>query len=396
LSKQVFTGKDGQEYILVAKKKWYLQKRVWGLFIAGSIILYAVTNIITKGTSSTGNFNTTRVQHTHTKQLYTVKLSTMKAAQNITQKNNWFVSGTTQAPDGAKILAIEEDDNDSSDRNNSLRDFPLAAASNFKWSVVKNGKFSTYVSLTKSLGLGSTQLKTKIHIVALPNYDEDHSSKVPVGLQQKIRKTTPFEFSANNEQAHFLEQINNQINKQKSKMHSTQKPTKVAEQANPITLKPGKYLVGKDVKPGRYVVKTNSSNGELDILDNGKGRVGALLVLSSKTNADDGHLSSFTTDLISNATIEGKRMGMLTLIPVTKRSYKTTLSAGNWQVGKDIQPGTYTISYIRGIGIVSTTKSGLDTMMGKATKSLEEHVSVTLIKGETLSTELEQIKLKKS
>jgi len=110
--------------------------------------------------------------------------------------------------------------------------------------------------------------------------------------------------------------------------------------AKAVTLKLGAFVVGTDVQPGRYVITP------------GKGQVGHIsissandpMIINEALGVDATNqvgVPSVTTDLSAGDAISISGLTSVDFKP-TATTLSTKLTAGNWYVGLDISPGTYT------------------------------------------------------
>lgn len=106
------------------------------------------------------------------------------------------------------------------------------------------------------------------------------------------------------------------------------------------TLYPGRHRIGTDIPAGRYVV-TSSGSGNFFVRDsNNIASVNEILVdRSSKLG-----VQSFTLDLVERYEIELSGMDYAVFTPADTE-FSNTLSAGQWIVGLDIEPGYYAANF---------------------------------------------------
>lgn len=179
--------------------------------------------------------------------------------------------------------------------------------------------------------------------------------------------------------------------------------TNVSAKGVQVTLGAGTHTVGEDIKPGRYVIKSLGGSGNL--MDNTGDNLNT--ILSDTVDNDDGYVTSFTTYLKKGHEIEINDMQQVQFTPITKKQRKATkkavkqgqeLNAGNYKVGKDIKAGKYEISAVEGSGNLATDDAMVNAILGTTADSDSgqvTHVSAHLYKGQTLSTDLQGIKLQK-
>lgn len=178
-----------------------------------------------------------------------------------------------------------------------------------------------------------------------------------------------------------------------SSSNSSTKTTQTTKNtAKEVTLGAGSYKVGKDIKPGRYVVTATSGSGNFT---NKSGSINTIL----GTDEDDtaGQVTSYTVDLHNGETIKLEGIQSTNFKPTpNKRSYQTTLSAGQWKVGQDIKPGRYEIKATQGSGNLTTFDGDVNEILGTKSDSDDgqvTHVTTDLSDGQTLDSELQQIQL---
>ncbi|MFT8670303.1 MAG: hypothetical protein ABF778_11300 [Liquorilactobacillus hordei] len=165
--------------------------------------------------------------------------------------------------------------------------------------------------------------------------------------------------------------------------------------ASQVNLGAGTFTVGKsgDIKPGRYIIKSTNGSGNLT---DSTGQIN--VILGQTVDNDSGQIDSYTTNLKKGDQIQIQGIESTNFAPAGTRTKKTILNAGDWKVGKDLKPGRYIITALQGSGNLTTNDGMINEILGTTSDSETGQVSsVTahLVKGETLSTNLEQIKLTK-
>ncbi|MCH3922347.1 hypothetical protein [Limosilactobacillus sp.] len=172
----------------------------------------------------------------------------------------------------------------------------------------------------------------------------------------------------------------------------TSKPAK--NTAKEVTLGAGAFKVGQDIKPGRYTVTPTSGSGNFT---NKSGSIN--MILGTEADDNEGQVTSYTVDLHKGETIKLEGIQSTDFKPTpSKRTYQTTLSAGQWKVGQDIKPGRYEIKATQGSGNLTTSDGDINEILGTESDSdtgQVTHVTATLSDGQTLDTELQQIQLVK-
>ncbi|BDR60597.1 hypothetical protein [Lactobacillus xylocopicola] len=175
-------------------------------------------------------------------------------------------------------------------------------------------------------------------------------------------------------------------------------------QAKQVTLSKGTYKVSAKGKitPGRYRIESVQGHGVVSsIRKKPAGFFSELIGDAAARNDSSTYISSYTTDLGKGNKLEFTGTGTYKLIKLSrKRHYRTTLTAGQWKVGRDIKPGKYTFTAITGQGNVATDSYGskyfFTQLLGTEKKASSGRVTKftkTLVKGEYLSTGVEKIKL---
>lgn len=166
----------------------------------------------------------------------------------------------------------------------------------------------------------------------------------------------------------------------------------VKNTAKEVTLGAGTYKVGQDIKPGRYAVTATDGSGNFT---NKSGSINT--ILGTDEDDDAGQVTSYTVDLHKGETIKLEGIQSTNFKPTpTKRSYQTTLSAGQWKVGQDIKPGRYEIKATQGSGNLTTSDGDINEILGTEADSdagQVTHITTDLSDGQTLDSELQQIQL---
>ncbi|WP_461240257.1 hypothetical protein [Paucilactobacillus sp. N302-9] len=172
--------------------------------------------------------------------------------------------------------------------------------------------------------------------------------------------------------------------------------TKKAEKntAKAVTLNAGSFKVGTDVQPGRYVVKATNGSGNFM---NESGSIN--VILGSAADDTLGQVDSYTVNLVKNEEIklDGIQSASFTPTP-SKRNFQTTLSAGVWEVGKDIKAGRYEITANQGSGNLMDNSGSINEILGTSADSdagQVTKVTVNLHDGQKLTSDLQSIQLTK-
>ena len=110
----------------------------------------------------------------------------------------------------------------------------------------------------------------------------------------------------------------------------------------------GVIRVGEEIKPGRYQITSNQDSGVVETVTNSEKWYSLNIDLAAPSGVDDSYgkqIQSVTCDLKKGETIkcDDDDVGALKFTPVKKRANKntTSLSCGQWVVGKDLKPGKY-------------------------------------------------------
>lgn len=145
----------------------------------------------------------------------------------------------------------------------------------------------------------------------------------------------------------------------------------------------GKWTVGEDIKPGRYQLTTNQGDSGNIFVDDetGKGLIND--ILSNKENSGLG-VASITIDLKEGYTIEIKRLDVVFLNPYETKIL-TSLSAGTWIAGVDIDPGKYTVTTASNQGnLIIDGPDGTAKTMALLSSDITEGVTVALEEGDVI------------
>lgn len=171
------------------------------------------------------------------------------------------------------------------------------------------------------------------------------------------------------------------------------KPAAETNTAQAVTLQTGTFKVGRDIKPGRYVIKALSGSGNLS--SNGDSDIN--IILGTTEDDDDQQVTSFTTNLKSGENVKIDDIQSVSFTPTpAKRVFLTTLTPGNWVVGKDIKPGRYVIKAASGSGNISSDDGDINSTLGTSADSDSgqvTQVTADLTNGEVISTDIASINL---
>lgn len=106
-------------------------------------------------------------------------------------------------------------------------------------------------------------------------------------------------------------------------------------------LEDGQYVVGEDVPAGRYVI-TGQEPGNL-MIENNENRNTSIMETLNDEDIDMG-VPSVTVDLAEGDEMELMGMELTTFTPVKERTRSDVLTTGTWDVGTDIEPGSYEVT----------------------------------------------------
>jgi hypothetical protein len=162
-------------------------------------------------------------------------------------------------------------------------------------------------------------------------------------------------------------------------------PTRDNAGARLTTLGSGTFTVGTDIPPGRYVITAAAGETGNISASTDDDPVAIDEVLGT---ADGLGVASVTTDLVKNEIVKIADLAHVTFTPATTE-LRTTLSAGEWEVGLDIAPGRYVVtpgSGQSGNFVVYDTTGFPDTdeVLGTADGLGVPTVTVTLKSGDTI------------
>lgn len=159
----------------------------------------------------------------------------------------------------------------------------------------------------------------------------------------------------------------NQDNKtDKEEPAETKKETYVntAEAAELFT---GKFEVGKDLKAGRYEITCQSGSGNVIVYENDMPVVNEVLTSPADSSSGFG-ITKIEADIADGSTVEISGLNKVFFNPATIQ-LKTTLTCGNYIVGRDVPAGDYIATAPEGSGnFIVYNKSGfpeVNEILGK-------------------------------
>ena len=117
-----------------------------------------------------------------------------------------------------------------------------------------------------------------------------------------------------------------------------------AKDKEPVELLSGNWIVGEDIAPGCYeITTTDGQNGNLFInKEDANSHVNAIL---GDSNISVSRVSFYLT---GGDEIEIKGMDLVIFTPLEAGKDLTQIHSGNWNVGLDVEPGTYIATTIPG------------------------------------------------
>lgn len=119
--------------------------------------------------------------------------------------------------------------------------------------------------------------------------------------------------------------------------------------AESIELFTGEFAVGTDIKPGRYKITTSDGSGNLFVYEpNGLPAVNEILSSSSEDSMGLG-ITTIEVDLYEGQTINISGLNAVNFEPATIE-LKTSLTSGNYLVGRDVPAGSYIATAPEGSG----------------------------------------------
>lgn len=372
--------------------------RKWWFYIAVIFIgLFLILIGIGIGSSGTGSDNNLAdSDKVGNYKIYKVRVKSIR----ITSDHSWLVSGTTSAPDGAKVVATPY-----SESNMNYAMVSSESPSLASWEKVNNKKFSVLVDpvgLTNKIS-PSAGYKTKTSIFAITNYHKPWTS--PTISKKIVRKANNFGYTTltiDTKMANYIAGLGS--NKSSSSDNSSSAASESSSSssssifsttAKTTDLTTGTWTVGTDIQPGWYTITSNGGEGNLTSNDDNLN-----VILGQTVDDDEGTVDSYRADLKTGETIEISGFTGAHFEAITSRTAVDSgnLSAGYYKVGKDIQPGRYKIQAVEGSGNLMTNDGEVNEILGTTTDADSGQVTnttVNLVKGQVLQTELESISITK-
>ena len=115
---------------------------------------------------------------------------------SVNAADHWIVSGTTSAPDGAKIVAQGPAELNAASKVND-----------YAWAKVKNGKFKAEISPRLILDVAKSH-KVKVYLFAITNYKKEVGDSVPKKYLKAYKsKFDLHTFKLSKDQYHFVNKM---------------------------------------------------------------------------------------------------------------------------------------------------------------------------------------------
>lgn len=150
-------------------------------------------------------------------------------------------------------------------------------------------------------------------------------------------------------------------------------------QAKETTLNAGKYQVGKDIPQGMYLAETTTS-GVINVYNKDGEQIQESKVEEKGINTP---IKSILV-LKNGETLEITGMKNVKFTPY-KTDYKTVLDQGIWQVGSDIEQGTYMFEIPNGNGMISINNSlGFNVFSEILNNQGSQSIKITLVNGDVV------------
>jgi len=153
-----------------------------------------------------------------------------------------------------------------------------------------------------------------------------------------------------------------------------------------VLLGSGTFTAGTDIPPGRYMATTEDGFGSFVVYEPDTDYVQISEVLGY--HSETAHVPAIALTLTEGQRIEIKKLKEVIFTPLPTK-FLTELTAGIWEAGLDVSPGTYTISSKDGLSGVVTVFSGNEPVarfrLGKHGNNYRETDTVTLKEGQTIS-----------
>lgn len=222
----------------------------------------------------------------------TANITKSSVGSGIVNQHDWKLSGTTDAPDGSKVIVYSDDSNTN-----------IATSQNENWAKVKNGKFTAYVDPITVISDGSndnytTSKKYTIHTAALSNYSKKKTvslSKKASKLVKKSAKT--YTITLSSAQAAYYNSLNDN-NDSNSSSSTADSDSELSEQSNSSSVdKDASSAFSKSVSAlAKNIGNSNNLSISAKVSDNGASVVYYVPESASSMSKDD--KSTLASDLI--------------------------------------------------------------------------------------------------
>jgi len=146
----------------------------------------------------------------------TANITKSSVGSGIVNQHDWKLSGTTDAPDGSKVIVYSNDSNTN-----------IATSQNENWAKVKNGKFTAYVDPITVISDGSnnnytTSKKYTIHTAALSNYSKKKTVSLSKRASKLVKKSAKtYTITLSSAQAAYYNSLNDDSDSSKKSSDST-------------------------------------------------------------------------------------------------------------------------------------------------------------------------------
>lgn len=202
--------------MLVLKRNAKRWRTVFLSSIAATVALFALTAALDNSTKSQATTHSATAKTTGKTRLFTVKIT-----QNVTTSNNdWKIKGTTDAPDGAKVVAFNTD--------SDLPIMTVAQSEDVTYPKVHSGKFEAVIDPINAISANTYRANqsVKLHVVALTNYHKDLTDVVSSKFATEIAADSPTtKFTLTAGQARYFNSLDDDSDSSSSSKASSKKKT---------------------------------------------------------------------------------------------------------------------------------------------------------------------------
>lgn len=152
------------------------------------------------------------------------------------------------------------------------------------------------------------------------------------------------------------------------------------------------YHVGTDIVPGIYELSSSAGSGNI-ISDDGL--LDVILTSQLPNNATNSNVTTYRAILPKDSTIKimGFPSAHLKALKASPAVSSGNLTAGQYRVGTDILPGTYTLNLVSGGGNLRTADNRVNAALSTDTI---KSTKITLEKGQLLILNIETVSLQKA